>query len=32
MAKQDMVVETPPGSLFYGNGYVYINTESVASQ
>ena len=28
MARQNMVVETPPGSLFYGNGYVYINIES----
>ena len=28
MAKQNMVVEAPPGSLFYGNGYVYINVES----
>ena len=28
MAKQNMVVETPPGSLFYGNGFVYINVES----
>ena len=28
MAKQDMIVEPPAGSLFYGNGYVYINVES----
>lgn len=28
MAKQNMVVDVPPGSLFYGNGYVYINIES----
>ena len=29
MAKQKMVVDTPEGSLFYGNGFVYINVESV---
>ena len=28
MAKQKMVVDTPDGSLFYGNGFVYINIES----
>ena len=29
MAKQKMVVDAPEGSLFYGNGFVYINVESV---
>ena len=29
MAKQKMVVDVPEGGLFYGNGYVYINIESV---
>mgnify|MGYP007069879540 FL=1 len=28
MAKQKMVVSVPEGSLFYGNGFVYINIES----
>ena len=29
MAKQKMVVKVPEGGLFYNNGYVYINIESV---
>lgn len=29
MAKQKMIVNAPDGSLFYGNGFVYINVESV---
>lgn len=28
MAKKNMVVEIPDGSLFYSNGYVYFNIES----
>lgn len=28
MARQNMVVDVPEGSLFYGNGYVYFNIES----
>lgn len=29
MAIQNMVIVVPEGSLFYGNGYVYFNIESI---